>query len=39
MRFDLANKEEEVIVYFDSWDEFAAAVQQLCMNLISFALL
>ena len=31
MRFDLANKEQEIIVYFDSWDKFAAAVEQLCI--------
>ena len=31
VRFDLANKEQEIIVYFDSWDKFAAAVEQLCI--------
>ena len=31
MRFDLANKEQEIIVYFDSRDKFAAAVGQLCI--------
>ena len=31
MRFDRANKEQEIIVYFDSWDKFAAAVEQLCI--------
>ena len=31
VRFDLANKEQEIIVYFVSWDKFAAAVEQLCI--------
>ena len=31
MRFDLASKEQEIIVYFDSWDKFAAAIEQLCI--------
>ena len=31
VRFDLANKEQEIVVYFDSWDKFAAAVEQLCI--------
>ena len=30
-RFDLANKEQEIIVYFDSWDKFVAAAEQLCI--------
>lgn len=31
VRFDLANKEQEIIVYFDSRDKFAAPVEQLCI--------
>ena len=33
MKFDLSNyKNETNFVYIDSWDEFAAAVEQLCIG-------